>query len=242
MNIRVKRKAETEQSEVFTRGAVCEQKLHEREESKIKQTINQIREEMQKGQYYLHCQYAIGIMEAKIKIIDEQLSRKYGREVMRSMSDRIKSPESIYMKMIKKGLKPDFELAQQKLNDLIGIRIVCLFLDDVYQIANILKKQKDIKVLKEKDYISNPKKNGYMSLHLILAVPICFGEKLETRKVEIQIRTVAMDFWSVLEYQLLYKKDFEGADEAGKELKTYSDEIAALDEKMMKLRNKIEAI
>lgn len=211
----------------------------------IKEEINKIRESMQKGQFYLHCQYAIGILEAKIKIIDEQLSMKHNREIIRSITDRIKSPESIYAKLCRKGLKPDFTQALEHLNDLCGVRIVCLFLDDVYEIANILKKQKDITVLKEKDYIENPKKNGYMSLHLLLAIPVCFGEKLETRTVELQIRTIAMDFWSVLEYQLLYKKNRVGtekAEKAAKELKSYSEEIAALDEKMMKLRNRIDEI
>lgn len=138
--------------------------------------------------------------------------------------------------------KPEFSLAKEKLNDLIGIRIVCLFLDDVYEIAEMLKKQKDIKVIKEKDYIVKPKKNGYMSLHLIVEIPVCMGDKVEMKKVEIQIRTTAMDFWSVLEYQLLYKKNVKGADKVGKELKSYSDEIAALDQKMLKLRNRIESI
>lgn len=197
---------------------------------------------MQKNQYYLRCQYAIGILETKIKIIDEQMSSKYQREIIRSISHRIKEPESIYAKMLRKGLEPDFLLAQKKLNDLIGIRIVCLFLDDVYEIARIIKKQKDITLIKEKDYIEKPKKNGYMSLHLIVGVPTCFGEKAEIINVEIQIRTIAMDFGSVLEYQLLYKKDVSGAEKAGKELKSYSDEIAALDQKMQKLRNRIEKI
>lgn len=211
----------------------------------IKEEINKIRESMQKDQFYLHCQYAIGILEAKIKIIDEQLSMKYNREIIRSMSERIKSPESIYAKLCRKNLEPDFKTARERLNDLCGVRIVCLFLDDVYEIANILKNQKDITVIKEKDYIETPKKNGYMSLHLILAIPVCFGERLETRTVELQIRTIAMDFWSVLEYQLLYKKGRGGtekAEKAAKELKTYSEEIAALDEKMMKLRNRIDEI
>lgn len=164
---------------------------------------------------------------------------------MRSMSERIKSPESIYAKMCRKGLEPTFGMACERLNDLCGVRIVCLFLDDLYEIANILKNQKDITVIKEKDYISKPKKNGYMSLHLILGIPVCMGEKLETRTVELQLRTIAMDFWSVLEYQLLYKKDKVGpekAEKAAKELKSYSEEIAALDDKMMKLRNRIDEI
>lgn len=195
---------------------------------------------MEKEQYLLRCQYAIGILEAKIKIIDEQMNAKYEREVMRSISGRIKEPESIYSKLVRKGYDTSFKCAQEKLNDLIGIRIVCLYVDDVYEIAKRLKSQKDIKVVREKDYIQKPKKNGYTSLHLIIDLPIYMDEKAESKRVEVQIRTVAMDFWSVLNYQLLYKKDVKGAKEAADELKLYSDEIAALDQKMLKLRDKIE--
>lgn len=197
---------------------------------------------MNKDQYYLYCQYVMGILTVKIKIIGEQLEHKYNREVIQNVSQRIKTPESIYAKMIRKGLKPDFSVAKEKLNDLIGIRIVCLFVDDVYEIAEMLKNQKDLTLIKEKDYIAKPKKSGYMSLHLIMKVPVCIDNKIETKTVEIQIRTTGMDFWSVLEYQLLYKKNVKGADKIGKELKGYSDEIASLDQKMLKLRNRIEAI
>ena len=204
--------------------------------------IEEIRNEMNKDQYYLYCQYVMGILTVKIKIIGEQLEHKYNREVIQNVSQRIKTPESIYAKMIRKGLKPDFSVAKEKLNDLIGIRIVCLFVDDVYEIAEMLKNQKDLTLIKEKDYIAKPKKSGYMSLHLIMKVPVCIDNKIETKTVEIQIRTTGMDFWSVLEYQLLYKKNVKGADKIGKELKGYSDEIASLDRKMLKLRNRIEAI
>ena len=197
---------------------------------------------MNKDQYYLYCQYVMGILTVKIKIIGEQLEHKYNREVIQNVSQRIKTPESIYAKMIRKGLKPDFSVAKEKLNDLIGIRIVCLFVDDVYEIAEMLKNQKDLTLIKEKDYIAKPKKSGYMSLHLIMKVPVCIDNKIETKTLEIQIRTTGMDFWSVLEYQLLYKKNVKGADKIGKELKGYSDEIASLDRKMLKLRNRIEAI
>ena len=106
----------------------------------------------------------------------------------------------------------------------------------------MLKNQKDLTLIKEKDYIAKPKKSGYMSLRLIMKVPVCIDNKIETKTAEIQIRTTGMDFWSVLEYQLLYKKNVKGADKIGKELKGYADEIASLDRKMLKLRNRIEAI
>ena len=214
-------------------------------ENQNSEAIEKIRKDMQKDQYYLQCQYAINIVEAKVKIIDEQLSMKYQREIMRSVSGRVKSPESIYAKLVRKGLDENLETAKERLNDLIGVRIVCLFLDDVYEIARILKKQKDLIVVREKDYITKPKKNGYMSFHLIVDVPICFDENAQTKRVEIQIRTLAMDFWSVLEYQLMYKKtkkNVAGTEKAGKELKNYSEEISALDQKMLKLRNRIDEI
>ena len=102
---------------------------------------------MNKDQYYLYCQYVMGILTVKIKIIGEQLEHKYNREVIQNVSQRIKTPESIYAKMIRKGLKPDFSVAKEKLNDLIGIRIVCLFVDDVYEIAEMLKNQKDLTLI-----------------------------------------------------------------------------------------------
>ena len=154
------------------------------------QLIENIRKSMEKDQYYLLCQYAISIVEAKAKIIDEQLSMKYGREIMRSVSGRVKSPESIYAKLMRKELPADLETAGKKLNDLVGVRIVCLFLDDVYEIAEILKKQRDVTLVKEIDYIAKPKKNGYMSLHLIVDIPIYFGDNFQSRRVEIQIRTL----------------------------------------------------
>lgn len=212
------------------------------ETTEAAKAIAEISKNMEKNQYYLLCQYAIGIVEAKAKIIDEQLSAKYGREIMRSLSGRVKSPESIYAKLLRKELPTDLETAKKKLNDLVGVRIVCLFLDDVYEIAEILKKQRDITLVKEKDYISKPKKNGYMSLHLIVDIPIYFGDNFQSTRVEIQVRTLAMDFWSVLEYQLMYKKNVSGAEKMGKELKNYSEEVADLDQKMMKLRNKIDKI
>lgn len=197
---------------------------------------------MEKEKYELRYQYVVGILKAKINIINEQLSREYGREIIRDVSSRLKKPDSIHAKLLRKDYERNFAAAKKKLNDLIGIRIVCLFLDDVYKVAEMLQKQSDVEVIKIKDYIEKPKKNGYMSLHMIVEIPIYLGEQSEIKRAEIQIRTSAMDFWSVLDYQLIYKKNVSGAEEVAKELKGYSEEIAALDKKMMKLRNKIDKI
>ena len=150
----------------------------------------------------------------------------------------MKTAESIYTKLIRKGLEPDFDTARAELKDLIGIRVGCPFEDEVYEVADRLKAQGDVQIIREKDYIKNPKKNGYKSLHMIVEVPIYSSKGPLKEKVEIQLRTVAMDYWSVLEYQIFYKKTEN--EEVAKELKTYADEISELDAKMLKLRDKIE--
>ena len=180
------------------------------------------------------------ILMAKLKMINAELSGQKKRTVISQITNRIKSAESIYAKLLKKGLEPDFETARKNLKDLIGIRVVCPFEDELYQVAESLEMQKDIEIVRIKDYIKNPKKNGYKSLHLIVKVPIYSAEGEQKELVEIQLRTIAMDYWSVLEYELYYKKRDNAEIEA--ELKKYAEEIANLDHRMLELRNKIEKI
>ena len=156
--------------------------------------------------YRLRCKAAIDILMAKLKMINAELSGQKKRTVISQITSRIKSAESIYAKLLKKGLEPDFETARKNLKDLIGIRVVCPFEDELYQVAEFLEMQKDIEIVRIKDYIRNPKKNGYKSLHLIIKVPIYSAEGEQKELVEIQLRTIAMDYWSVLEYELYYKK------------------------------------
>lgn len=190
--------------------------------------------------YRLRCKAAIDILMAKLKMINAELSGQKKRTVISQTTSRIKSAESIYAKLLKKGLEPDFETARKNLKDLIGIRVVCPFEDELYQVAEFLEMQKDIEIIRIKDYIRNPKKNGYKSLHLIAKVPIYSAEGEQKELVEIQLRTIAMDYWSVLEYELYYKKRDNAEIES--ELKKYAEEIANLDYRMLKLRNKIEKI
>ena len=156
--------------------------------------------------YRLRCKAAIDIL---IKMINAELSGQKKRTVISQITNRIKSAESIYAKLLKKGLEPDFETARKNLKDLIGIRVVCPFEDELYQVAESLEMQKDIEIVRIKDYIKNPKKNGYKSLHLIVKVPIYSAEGEQKELVEIQLRTIAMDYWSVLEYELYYKKNMQ---------------------------------
>ena len=195
---------------------------------------------VQNPEYRMRCKAAIDIRQAKLKMINSELSRQKNRSVISQITSRIKSAESIYTKLLRKKLEPDFDTAKKNLKDLIGIRVVCPFEDEIYEVVELLKLQKDIEIVKIKDYIKDPKKNGYRSLHLIVQVPIYSADGPQKEPVEIQLRTLAMDYWSVLEYQLYYKKSEN--EEVAAELKEYAEEIARLDGKMLKLRNKIEKI
>lgn len=184
---------------------------------------------------------AIEFTEERLGEIGMCLAAEKNRKVINQVTSRVKSADSIYKKMRKKRYPAD-RAGVLKCNDLLGVRTVCLFMDDVYEIAECLKKQKDIRILKEKDYIKKPKSNGYMSLHLIIEVPVGTEKENQWRKVEVQLRTVAMDFWSVLDHQLVYKKEFPGAESIGEELKDYAVTIAELDKNMLGLREKIEQL
>ena len=221
---------------IGTPEQACEE-LEKAIEEKQKE-IAEIDRSLQDQKYQLRCRAAIDLLTAKLNMINADLSRKKRHVVINQISSRVKTAESIYTKLIRKGLEPDFDTARAELKDLIGIRVVCPFEDEVYEVADRLKAQGDVQIIREKDYIKNPKKNGYKSLHMIVEVPIYSSKGPLKEKVEIQLRTVAMDYWSVLEYQIFYKKTEN--EEVAKELKTYADEISELDAKMLKLRDKIE--
>lgn len=207
--------------------------------------------------YRISSARAIEFTKERLQEIGMALAGEKDRKVINQITGRIKSADSIYKKIRRKNYPAD-KTGVLRCNDLLGVRMVCLFADDVYEVADRLRNQPDIHILKEKDYIRKPKSNGYMSLHLIIEVPVntqSDGQEKEDaetgkqerdygetswRKVEVQLRTVAMDFWSVLDHQLVYKKEFPGADSVGKELKAYAATIWELDKNMLQLRKKIE--
>ena len=204
--------------------------------------IRKIYKDMQKDQFYLQGQYAIGIVEAKAKIIDEQLSMKYQREVMKSITGRIKKPESIYKKLKRLGYEFTAENIQNQLNDVAGIRVVCAFIDDIYTIADLITRQDDITVIQVKDYIKNPKPNGYRSYHMIVEIPVFFSKGKTPMRAEIQIRTNGMDFWATLEHQLRYKQNIEemdGYEEVSNELLNCARAVIDMDNEMQRIKNKI---
>lgn len=207
---------------------------------KERKKIDALNQGLSDPTFLLKKNWAIKEVEFKLEMIDMELSTEYKRIVMQKIEHRIKKPESIARKLVKKGYNVSFKNAMEKLNDIVGIRVVCLYSDDVYKIAELLKQQKDLILIKEKDYIKTPKKSGYQSLHLIMDVPIIYKEITEYHRVEIQVRTVAMDFWAAVDNQICYKKSPDEVKKAEEELKNYSNVISKMDQQMLELRKKVE--
>ena len=179
-------------------------------------------------------------VETKLNVLNEEFSLQYDRNPISSIKTRLKSFDSIIEKLQRKELPmDDFDVIEQNLNDIAGVRVICSFPEDVYMLAEALLKQDDIRLLERKDYIASPKANGYRSLHLIVEVPIFLAQEKRLMKVEVQLRTIAMDFWASLEHQLKYKKELENTDELTRELLECAEVSAALDAKMEEIRKRI---
>ena len=195
---------------------------------------------MEFAQLMTYYKCAMMEIETKFNVLNEEYSLAFDRNPISSIKSRLKSPLSIKEKLSRKNLPITFESIEENISDVAGIRVVCSFPDDVYALADALLKQDDITLIKKKDYIAHPKANGYRSLHLIVAVPIFLAEEKRLMKVEIQLRTIAMDFWASLEHQLRYKKDTPFTEEMAAELSECARRSAELDEKMNALRKTVE--
>ena len=187
---------------------------------------------------YYRC--AIMEIETKFNVLNEELSLQHDRNPINGMKSRLKKISSIVEKLERKGLPMTTESIEEHLNDIAGIRIVCAFPDDVYMLADAFLAQDDITLIKKKDYIANPKENGYRSLHLIVEVPIYLAHEKRMMKAEIQLRTIAMDSWASLEHQLRYKKDFEFTEHMANELQRCAELSAELDMRMDALRELVQ--
>ncbi|MBE6673640.1 MAG: GTP pyrophosphokinase family protein [Ruminococcaceae bacterium] len=186
---------------------------------------------------YYRC--AMMEIETKFKVLKEEYSLVHDRNPINSIRTRLKSPKSIKEKMERLGHEISLESIEKKLNDVAGIRIICAFKDDVYTLADALLKQDDVTLIQTKDYIKNPKENGYRSLHMIVSIPIYLAHTKREMKVEVQFRTIAMDSWASMEHQIVYKKDVKLSKEMQMELDECADLSAALDEKMNNLRKSL---
>lgn len=189
-------------------------------------------------QYYC----AIREVTTKLAVLNDELSLRSKHSPIEDIRSRVKSPESIAQKLQKKGLELTTSNIMKSLDDVAGIRVICSFVDDIFDIAKMLTSQDDITLIESKNYIKFPKENGYRSLHLIVEIPIFLSGGKKSMKVEVQIRTIAMDFWASLEHQLKYKKNISNAEEISLELKECADIIAATDLHMQEIRNKLNDI
>lgn len=182
---------------------------------------------------------AIREVRTKFEVLDDELSVRCQRNPIEFITSRIKKPQSILEKLERKGLDFSMKSIVESLNDVAGIRVVCSFIDDIYDIADMLAAQDDITLLEVKDYIKSPKPNGYRSYHMIVEIPVFFSDRKRPIRVEVQLRTIAMDFWSSLEHQLKYKKDVPDAEIISQELKECASVIANTDERMQNIKNRI---
>lgn len=196
---------------------------------------------MEKLMAYYRC--AIMEVETKFRVLNEEFSLQYDRNPIESIKSRIKSTNSLMKKIGRKNIPITIESVEQNIWDIAGIRVICSFTDDIYFLADCLLKQDDITLVEKKDYIKNPKPSGYRSLHLIVEVPIFLQNEKKNMKVEVQLRTIAMDFWAAVEHKLRYKKNIpeELQSELQQELIECALQSAELDLRMQKIKNQIAA-
>lgn len=185
---------------------------------------------------------AIREVRTKFEVLNDEFSFRNSRNPIESITSRIKKPVSIAKKLRRMGCPLTLESVSENLNDIAGIRVICSFIDDIYMVAELLARQDDITVVRVKDYIQKPKPNGYRSYHMIVEVPVFFSDGKRPMRVEIQLRTVAMDFWASLEHQMKYKQDSADRPEIAAELKSCAETIAATDARMLGIRRRIEAL
>lgn len=207
----------------------------------IKRQAEKLQEVAPFSRLMMEYQAAIMGVETRLRVLYEEFSLEYKRNPFESIKSRLKTPASIYEKMERKGYPVTVENIREHLKDVAGVRVICSFPDDIYRLAELLVKQDNITLLGRKDYIKSPKDNGYRSLHLILNVPIFLSSEKKYMKVEVQFRTIAMDFWASLEHKLKYKKDIDNAEEIVALLKNCADSIEELDYQMQEIRDKIDS-
>ena len=183
---------------------------------------------------------AIREVKTKLEVLNDDLAIRNQRNPIQMIKSRVKKPTSILEKLKRRGYPITVQSVFENLYDVAGIRVICSFIDDIYLVAEMLARQDDVKVLIVKDYIRCPKVNGYRSYHMIIEIPVFFSERKKNMRVEVQIRTIAMDFWASLDHQMKYKKDLDESEEISEQLRECAEVIAQTDEKMQLIRRKIE--
>ena len=194
--------------------------------------------------FSVQCRYQAAIREIQTKLenLDDEFQMKHRRNPIHHMQSRMKSIRSMMEKLERKHLQQSIPSAVDNLTDIAGIRVICSYLQDVYTVADLLTSQDDVHVVKVRDYIKHPKSNGYRSLHLVVEVPVYLSEGRLSVPVEVQIRTIAMDFWATLEHSLRYKAQDEVPQSISDELLQTATDIAALDKRMQDIHDKVELL
>ena len=187
---------------------------------------------------YYRC--AMMEVETKFRVLSENFSLEDDRNPIEAIKTRLKSPESIRNKLESRGLPLTFETIEKELNDVAGVRVICGFPGDIYRLAEAFLSQDDVTLIARKDYIADPKRNGYRSLHLIVTVPIYLHDEKKLMRVEVQFRTIAMDWWASLEHQIRYKKEVTVTQADAKELRDCAEQAALLDHRMEQLYRSIQ--
>ena len=187
---------------------------------------------------YYRC--AMMEVETKFNVLNEELSLRYSRNPIEAVKTRLKTPESIIDKMSRKECPLTIDSIEENISDIAGVRVICAFPSDIYKLAEMFLRQDDITLLEEKDYFKNPKENGYRSLHLVVGTPIFLHDSKRVMKVEVQFRTISMDWWASLEHKIRYKKDLAPEEEIDRELLELAETSAELDQRMERIMKKVE--
>jgi putative GTP pyrophosphokinase len=202
--------------------------------------LRELRDEFER--FLMEYRFGMQEVETKLGILRDEFQLVHDYNPIEHVSSRVKSPDSLVEKVQRKGVEPDFASIRESITDIAGVRVTCSFVADAYRLFDLLTAQDDIEVLQVKDYIAHPKSNGYKSLHAIVSVPVFLSSGRVDVPVEVQFRTIAMDFWASLEHKIYYKYDTNVPAELLDSLKDAADTAAELDERMERLHREIRGV
>jgi putative GTP pyrophosphokinase len=186
--------------------------------------------------------FAVEEVNTKLQILDEEFRSIHDYNPIEHIKSRVKKPASIMDKLVRYGFEPTIENARKHIYDIAGIRVICAFTSDIYKVYDLLDRQNDVRIIEVKDYIENPKPNGYKSMHVHVEIPVFLSSGVVPTRIEIQIRTIAMDFWASLEHKIYYKYRNKAPKDITDQLKVCANMITLLDDRMLEIKNEIEEL
>ncbi|WP_430884323.1 GTP pyrophosphokinase [Fusibacter sp. JL216-2] len=186
--------------------------------------------------------FAVEEVNTKLQILDEEFRSIHDYNPIEHIKSRVKKPSSIMDKLVRYGFEPTIENARKHIFDIAGIRVICAFTSDIYKVYDLLDRQDDVRIIEVKDYIANPKDNGYKSMHVHVEIPVFLSSGVVPTRIEIQIRTIAMDFWASLEHKIYYKYRNQAPKNITDQLKVCANMITLLDDRMLDIKNEIQEL